>query len=130
MEEQKQEENKIKVYNNMMNDKPNKDRFYQVPERALLYAFSTLSAQALRLYIVLSGQRSGFEAEKELYTNRANIQHEYYDTYIEELKEEGFLIINNDNTITITCPQLAYNIDYEHGEHILPKPKQSENFTW
>lgn len=129
MEKEEQNKDKIKVYNNMMSEKPNNDRFYQLPERAMLYAFCTLSAPALRLYIVLSGQKSGFEADKILYTNRANISYEYYNTYIQELEEEGFLIKNNESTLTITCPQLAYNIDYENGEHIL-HIKQNKNFTW
>ena len=90
--------NKILIYNNIMYKKPAKDRFYQIPERAILYAFKILSAQALRLYIVFAGQKNGFSATKELYCNRANIEVDDYEYYMQELIENHFVIVYKNNT--------------------------------
>lgn len=102
----------VKIYNNIMANKPIHDRFYQLPERAVLYAYNNLTANALRLYIVLAGQKSGFLAELDLYCRRAGISAEQYEIYEKELIENGFLKRNNE-TLEIMCPLKAYTVNYD-----------------
>lgn len=105
----------VKVHNDIMANKPQYDRFYQFPERALIYAFNNLSADALRLYIILAGQKSGFLAETELYCRRANIKIEEYEKCERELSEKGFLNKDKEN-IYIQCPLKAYTLNYDTAE--------------
>lgn len=105
----------VKIHNDIMANKPKYDRFYQFPERALIYAFNNLSSSALRLYIILAGQKSGFLAETELYCKRASIKIEEYDKYENELTEKGFLSRENEN-LTIKCPLKAYTLNYDTVE--------------
>ena len=105
----------VKIYNDIMASKPQYDRFYQFPERALIYAFNNLSSNALRLYIILAGQKSGFLAEIELYCRRANIKIEEYGIYERELIEKGFLSRDNEN-LKIKCPLKAYTVNYDAVE--------------
>mgnify|MGYP003290628697 CR=1 FL=1 len=105
----------VKIYNNIMASKPKSDRFYQFPERALIYAFNNLSSSALRLYIILAGQKNGFLAETELYCKRANIKIEEYNIYENELIEKGFLSRTNEE-LSIKCPLKAYTVNYDTAE--------------
>ena len=114
----------VKIHNDIMAKKPQFDRFYQFPERALIYAFNNLSAHALRLYIILAGQKSGFLAETELYCRRANIKIEEYEMYEKELTEKGFLSRENEN-LSIKCPLKAYTFNYDTVEE---KEDTSINF--
>lgn len=98
-----------------MTNKPLKDRFYQIPERALLYAFNNLSESALRLYLVLAGQKSGFIADIELYCKRAKIPFKEYSIYERELIDKKFLVRENDN-LKVQCPLVAYTINYDATE--------------
>lgn len=102
----------VKIYNDIMSNKPIHDRFYQLPERAILYAFNNLSNNALKLYIVLAGQKTGFIAELDLYCRRAGISMEQYQIYRDELIEKGFLSLNNEN-VRVTCPLKAYTLNYD-----------------
>lgn len=104
-----------KLYNDIMQNKPKYDRFYQLPERAILYAFNNLSNNALRLYIVLAGQKSEFLADIDLYCRRAQISMEQYEIYEKELIEKGFLSKDNE-IIRVTCPLKAYTLNYDTVE--------------
>lgn len=117
----------VKIHNDIMANKPKYDRFYQFPERAIIYAFNKLSASALRLYIILAGQKSGFLAETELYCRRANIKIEEYGKYENELVEKGFLNRDNEN-LYIKCPLEAYTVNYDTVEIEPTTSTQNVNF--
>lgn len=111
--------NQITLTNHIMASKPIKDRFYQIPERAMLYAFSILSAPALRLFLILAGQKNGFSSDRELYQDRAHLTNEQYTMAEKELIKKEFLYTNKDGNYTIMCPPIAYLIEHDGNKRII-----------
>ena len=104
------------IHNNIMTNKPQNDRFCQYPERALIYSFYNLKYNALRLYLVIAGQKSGFTVDEHLLRTRANITIDEYNKSKQELIEKGFLTVDED-ILKITCPVIAYTFNYDRPEN-------------
>ena len=62
------------IVNKLMANKPEGDRFCQFPERALIYSFYNISYNALRLFLIIAGQKNGFEVETNILCSRANLK--------------------------------------------------------
>lgn len=109
----------IVLTNHIMGSKPIKDRFYQIPERAMLYAFSVLSAPALRLFLILAGQKNGFKSDRELYQDRAHLTDIQYPMAENELINKEFLYKDIEGNYTVMCPPIAYLMEFDGNKRII-----------
>lgn len=100
------------VLNNKIKEEYAGKRFYTIPENVLLYAMRKLSFPALRLYIVLIGQKDGFTGAMKTYCTRANIKVNNYSKYRDELIKKGFLEFEPYKQMTVKVPAEAYEEDY------------------
>ncbi len=74
------------------NRKPKSTNFYQIDADIFQVAAQTLSAPALRLFVVLSGTGDGFHPSAEFVCTKASVNKSNYSRYRKELVTEGFLI--------------------------------------
>lgn len=103
----------LRIKNNVMRSKPMKDRFFQIPERLMLYAFRLLSYNALKLFVVLAGQKDQFIAEEKLIIDRTGLDNiEFYKSKEELIKFE-FLYISTENEWFILTPPACYMAEYD-----------------
>lgn len=103
------------ILNKLMSTKPEGERFCQYPEKVLIYSFYNISYNALRLFLIIAGQKNGFEVDTSLLCSRANLEVNEYNRSIDELISKGFLIIDDGN-LKINCPQTAYNMNFDKEE--------------
>lgn len=103
------------ILNKLMANKPEGDRFCQYPERALIYSFYNISYNALRLFLVIAGQKNGFEVDTDILCSRANLNVNEYNQSLDELINKGYLILD-DEVLKVNCPTTAYNMNFDKEE--------------
>lgn len=103
------------ILNNKIATQCTSKRFYLIPESVILYAMRKLSAPALRLYLVLVGQKDGFTGAMKTYCTRANIKVNNYSKYRDELIKKGFLEFEAYKQMTVKVPHEAFEQVYDNS---------------